>query len=58
MPHESKVVFGGRFRVNMTFWRPPLFAIFVRDGTWLSKIKNESTPYFRHEMAVTLSQRD
>ena len=39
MPPESKVVFGGRFRVNMTFWRPPLFASFVRDVRGWGKLK-------------------
>lgn len=39
MPPESKVVFGGRFRVNMTFWRPPLFASFVRDVRGWAKLK-------------------
>lgn len=43
MPPESKVVFGGRFRVNMTFWRPPLF---VRDVRGWAKLKINQHPTF------------
>ena len=42
-PKLSKVVFGGRFRVNVTFWRSPLFATVTK---WQSRYLKETIIYF------------